>query len=86
MVIDKVDEVISFKQNKWLEKYIIFKTKKRNQAVNDFERDFYKLLNNAFHDKTTENVRNRLKIKFIKVDDTKKNYKTTIEINIQWYS
>ena len=69
MIVDKVHTVISFKQSRWLEKYINFNTQKRNQAVNDFEKDFYKLLNNAFYGKTMENVRNRLKIKFIKKDD-----------------
>ena len=59
MVIDKVHEIISFKQSKWLEKYINFNTQKRNQAVNDFEKDFYKLLNTAFFGKTLENVFNR---------------------------
>ena len=48
MVFKKILEIISFKQNKWLEKYINFKTQKRNQAVNEFEKDFHKLLNNAF--------------------------------------
>ena len=69
MVGYKVHEIISFKQNKWLEKFISFKTQKRNQAVNDFEKDFYKLRNNAFYGKTMENVRNRLKIEFVKKDD-----------------
>ena len=49
MVVDKVHEVISIKPSTMLEKYIHFKTQKRNQAVNDFEKDFYKLLNNAFY-------------------------------------
>ena len=40
MVVDKVKEVISYKQSKWLEKYIIFNTQKRNQAVNEFEKNF----------------------------------------------
>ena len=69
MIVDKVHEIISFKQSRWLERYINFNTQKRNQAVNDFEKDFYKLLNNAFYGKTMENVRNRLKIKFVKKDD-----------------
>ena len=73
MIVDKVHDVIPFKQSRWLEKYINlnFNTQKRNQAVNDFEKDFYKLLNNAFYGKTMENVQNRLKIKFIK----KNNYR-----------
>ena len=70
MVNDKVHEVKSFKQSKWLEKYINFKTRKRNKAKNDFEKAFYELLDNAFYGKTVESVRNRLKIKLIKKDNT----------------
>ena len=69
MIVDKVHNIISFRQSRWLEKYINFNTEKRNKAKNDFEKDFYKLLNNAFYGKTMENLRNRLKIKFIKKDD-----------------
>ena len=64
MVNDRIHEIISFKQSNWLEKYKNFNTQKRNQAKIDFEKDFYKLLNNAFHGKTMENVRNRLGLKF----------------------
>ena len=38
MVVDKVHEIIFFKQSKWLEKYITFNTQKKNQAVNNFEK------------------------------------------------
>ena len=72
MIIDKVHEIISFRQSRWLEKYIHFNTQKKNQAVNDFEKDFYKLLNNAFYGETMENVRNRLKIEFIRKDNYRK--------------
>ena len=72
MKIKEVHKVISFKQNKWLEKYIDFNTQQRNQAVNDFEKDFYKLLNIAFYGKTMENVRNRCKIKIIERDNYNK--------------
>ena len=81
MIVDKVHDIISFKQSKWLEKYINFNTQKRNQTVNDFEKDFYKVLNNAFYGKAMENVRNRLKINFIKKDNyreiIKKQFKLT---------
>ena len=57
MIVDKVHNIISFRQSRWLEKYISFNSQKRNKAKNDFEKDFYKLLNNAFYGKTMENVR-----------------------------
>ena len=75
MIVEKVHEVISFKQSKWLEKYIDFNTQKRNKTKNDFEKDFYKLLNNAFYGKTMENVRNRTKIEFIKKNEEEKMVK-----------
>ena len=56
MIVDKVHEIISFKQSEWLENYLNFNTQKRKQAVNDFEKDFYKLLINAFYGKTMENI------------------------------
>ena len=65
MIVDKVHDIISFRQSKGLEKHTDFNTQKRNQAVNDFEKHFSKLLNNAFYGKTMENVRNVLKFKFI---------------------
>ena len=72
MIVEKIHEIISFKQSKWLEKYINFNTQKRNKAKNEFEKDFYKSLNNAFYGKTMEIVRNRLKLEFIKKDEYKK--------------
>ena len=68
MIIEKVHNVISFNQSWWLEKCISFNTQKRNKAKNDFQKNFYKVLKNAFYGKTMENVRNRLKIKSIKKD------------------
>ena len=72
MIVEKIHEIISFKQSKWLEGYIRFNTQKRNKAKNDFEKDFFKLLVNAAFGKFLENVRNRLELELIKKGDIKK--------------
>ena len=69
MRVEKIHEIISFKQSKWLECYISFNTQKRNKAKNDFEKDFLKLLVNAAFGKFLENVRNRLGLELIKKGD-----------------
>ena len=74
---EKIHGIISSKQTKCLKIYISVITQRRIRAENEFEKDFYKLLNNAFYGKTMENVRNRLRLEFIKKKIIK-NYKTTI--------
>ena len=82
MEVEKIHSVISIEQSKCLEKYISFHTQKGNEAKNDSEKDFHKLLNNSFYRKTMENVRNRIKVKFIIKDHTdniiKQQFKLTI--------
>ena len=45
--LKKVLRVIEFEQEAWLKKYIDFNTDLRAKATNDFEKDFFKLMNNA---------------------------------------
>lgn len=47
MVLKKIHRAIEFDQEPWLEKYITFNTKKRAEAKNEFEKVFFKLMNNA---------------------------------------
>ena len=74
MVVDKVHEVISFKQNNLVRKiYRVLIHKKELCSKNDFEKDFYKLLNNAvFTVNAWKILRNRIKVEFLKKDDNDK--------------
>ena len=47
LVLKKVHRVINFNQNACLKPYIDINTDLRKKAKNDFEKDFFKLVNNA---------------------------------------
>ena len=65
MKVTKIHSLWRFKQSLWLEKYTNHNTQKRTKAKTNFEKDLYKLMNNAFFGKTMENVRERVNLEFI---------------------
>ena len=87
MKLKKIHRGIKFYESAWLKPYIDKNTNLRTQAKNNFEKDFFKLMNNAVFGKTMENIRNRVNIKLVNTGDqfkkltAKPNYKHRIIFN-----
>src|SRR5277367_5010915 len=74
LVLKAIHRVVEFQQKPWMEKYIDFNTDKRKAASNEFEKDFFKLMNNSVFGKTMENIRKRRNIKLIAESKKFKKY------------
>ena len=73
---------IKFEESEWLKPYIDMNTKLRAKKGNsDFEKDFFKLMNNSVFGKTMENIRNRVDVKL--VNDKENAKKLTAKPNFK---
>ena len=64
LIVTKLHKALQFRQEPWLAGYTDKNTQLRQQAKNDFEKEYCKLMNNAFFGKTMEEKRNHIDIKF----------------------
>ena len=65
MKLKHIHRGIKFVESEWMKPYIDMNTKLRTKAKNNFEKDFFKLINNSVFGKTMENIRNRVNVKLI---------------------
>ena len=67
--LERIHRAIEFDQSPWLKTYIDFNTQLRTAATNDFEKDFFKLMNNLVFGKMMENIWKHRNMKLVTTEE-----------------
>ena len=78
MKLTKFYIILKFKQSNRLKKYIDFNTE---NAVNSFEKNYFKLMNNSVFGKAMENLRKRISVKLI---NNSKSLRNGVLVVLAW--
>ena len=63
--LTKIHRGVKFNERAWLKDYIQLNTNLRTKGTTDFEKDFFKFMNNNVFGKTMENIRNRIDVRLV---------------------
>ena len=66
MRVTKIHRAVKFKQEEWMAPYIQLNTELISKAKSEFEKDFFKLMNNAGFGKAMEHLRKRIRVDLVR--------------------
>ena len=82
--VTKIHRAVKFAQACVFADYISKNTKKRASALSEFEKNFYKLLNNALYGKTVENLKKRINLRLCQTSKSLITYTSKASFTRSW--